>query len=403
MKLRELKEDARDDMIAKRAMDDFVDNIVTQLGKVADKSAIANPVTQQAPTNTAGSSAFGNMASQLSGNKPNTMANAPVSRTNTAQPGNPNQQTQSTPAQTRQQKQATAAKAAQAGMTNKQPSVDDVINPKYTPGPMPDGFTQINLFRPGAEPQIRYVHKSHLQSWLQNGWKQGPGDGSATWTDQAAQTRQQKQAAAAQAAQAGMTPKPVTKPAVWRSGRNPGAPATTRENKAFEKLNNIFESILNVDEASQWPGGTNTWASQQSQPSNVPSISDAVSQYFIQLMKSPIFKTPELEEKIKEFAKEVEQTYPTDKGRAALQEMGEWAWQVFQQSKQPNRSTSLGGSSQQPVSSNVPPTAPAAGPTINSDGSITISGAKGQAPAKIMPGDPMYKQLAAAINNQLSK
>jgi len=38
----------------------------------------------------AGSGAMANMANQLSGNKPNTMANAPVSKTNTAKPGNPN-------------------------------------------------------------------------------------------------------------------------------------------------------------------------------------------------------------------------------------------------------------------------------------------------------------------------
>jgi hypothetical protein len=37
-----------------------------------------------------GAGAFGNMAAQLSGEKPNTMANAPVSKTNVATPGNPN-------------------------------------------------------------------------------------------------------------------------------------------------------------------------------------------------------------------------------------------------------------------------------------------------------------------------
>ena len=37
-----------------------------------------------------GAGAFGNMANQLAGEKPNTMANTPVSKTNVAQPGNPN-------------------------------------------------------------------------------------------------------------------------------------------------------------------------------------------------------------------------------------------------------------------------------------------------------------------------
>jgi hypothetical protein len=38
----------------------------------------------------AGAGAMGQMAAQLSGQKPNTMANAPVSKTNVAKPGNPN-------------------------------------------------------------------------------------------------------------------------------------------------------------------------------------------------------------------------------------------------------------------------------------------------------------------------
>ena len=38
----------------------------------------------------AGAGAFGQMANTLAGEKPNTMANAPVSKTNTAKPGNPN-------------------------------------------------------------------------------------------------------------------------------------------------------------------------------------------------------------------------------------------------------------------------------------------------------------------------
>ena len=273
------------------------------------------------------------------------------------------------------------------------PSVDDVINPKYTPGPMPDGFTQINLFRPGVEPQIRYVHKSHLQSWLQNGWKKGAGDGSATWTDQAAQTRQQKQASAAQAAQAGMTTKPVVKPAVWRSGRNPNAPATTRENKAFEKLNKIFEGILNVSEASAPNAST-------------PSTSELIIANFINLMNAPYAFSLDNTETlpiIQKFAKEIEDTYTSDGGKKAIEELGEWAWDTMTKLEHQRRlsRSSLGSNNKPSIPAQV--STVSAGPTINSDGSITISGAKGQAPAKILPGDPMYKQLAAAINNQLSK
>ena len=65
-------------------------------------SSMANQLTQKKPaaadtddkdepsTAGPGAGAFGQMANQLSGNKPNTMANAPVSASNKAKPDNPN-------------------------------------------------------------------------------------------------------------------------------------------------------------------------------------------------------------------------------------------------------------------------------------------------------------------------
>jgi hypothetical protein len=65
-------------------------------------SSMANQLTQKKPaaadaddadepsTAGPGAGAFSQMANQLSGNKPNTMANAPVSASNKAKPGNPN-------------------------------------------------------------------------------------------------------------------------------------------------------------------------------------------------------------------------------------------------------------------------------------------------------------------------
>ena len=219
MKLNELKEAlARDDMIADRAKTDFIEKVVTELGKIADKSAISNPVTQQS----------------------------------TSIPAQPSSTQQATP---------------------------------------PNNIAQ-----------------------------------------QAAQTRQQKLAIAANTAQAGMTP--VRKPAVWRSGRNPNAPAT-RENTTFDKLNKIFESMLYVDEDT----------SQSGVPLSNGTISDLVSYYFVKLMNSPIFSNDESKNKISQFAKEVEQSYPTDKGRAALQQMGEWAWETFENNKQQRNVSRLGAQS----------------------------------------------------------
>ena len=56
----------------------------------------APPKAGAAPA--AGAGAMGQMANQLAGQKPNTMANAPVSKTNVAQPGNPNAAPAATPA-----------------------------------------------------------------------------------------------------------------------------------------------------------------------------------------------------------------------------------------------------------------------------------------------------------------
>ena len=157
------------------------------------------------------------------GNKPNTMANAPVSKTNTAKPGNPN--------------------AAPAAVTQ-------------TP----------------------------------------------------AQVRQQKQAAATQVARAGMTP--VRKPVVWKSGRNPTAPAVARENTTFDILNKIFEGILNVNEAAG------------------QSISQYIQGLFMQYLhgvKVPM-NDPATVSKFKTLADEVQATYAKDNGKNALTKLADLGW-----------------------------------------------------------------------------
>jgi hypothetical protein len=51
----------------------------------------------------------------------------------------------------------------------------------------------------------------------------------------------------------------------------------------------------------------------------------------------------------------------------------------------------------------APATQTTVAPSMNADGSITIAGAKGQEPSKILPGDPLYKSMVAAINKQSTK
>ena len=135
-----------------------------------------------------------------------------------------------------------------------------------------------------------------------------PGNLNAAVTQTPAQVRQQKQAAATQVARAGMTP--VRKPVVWKSGRNPNAPAVAKENKAFEKLNNIFEGILNVNEAAG------------------QSISQYIQGLFMEYLhgvKVPM-NDPTTVSKFKTLADEVQATYAKDNGKNALTKLADLAW-----------------------------------------------------------------------------
>ena len=65
--------------------------VAGQISQTPGAIAKRNVRAQTAKGNTAGASAFGQMANQLTGKAPNTMANAPISKVNIAKPGNPNQ------------------------------------------------------------------------------------------------------------------------------------------------------------------------------------------------------------------------------------------------------------------------------------------------------------------------
>ena len=146
---------------------------------------------------------------------------------------------------------------------------------------------------------------------------------------QAAQTRQQRQAAAAQTAQTQMAQNPV-KPKVWRSGRNSTAPArqdaVANENRIFDRLNVLFESILNIDEAAAAPA----------QVTAPLSMSDVVTTNFMKLMNAPHVFSPSNTDTlptIQKFAKEIEDTYPVDGGKKAIEELGNWAWNTMSELK----------------------------------------------------------------------
>ena len=147
------------------------------------------------------------------------------------------------------------------------------------------------------------------------------------------QIRKQKQAQAAQAARTGMP---------------------TRENIQFARLNALFESILHVDEAAP---ATETTATL--------SPSDLVTTSFIKHMNAPHIFGPSNAEtlgKVKEFANEIATTYPVDGGKAAMEKMGEWAWDTMTEFKQRRMSSKWGANPKA-----TPPVAPEATPPVAPD------------------------------------
>ena len=193
------------------------------------------------------------------------------------------------------------------------------------------------------------------------------------------QIRQQKQAQATQTARAVMTDKPPIKPAVWRSNRT--------ESVKFEKLNSLFENIINIDEAVQQM-----------------HISDYITQLFKNTMNSPIFDDPALSTELQALADEVEKTYSVDKGRAAISELVNFGFTEFAK-YQVNKKMSRTSTTSKTSASTTPPavtSAPTSNFGINPDGSITVAGAKGKDAGKILPGDPLYPKFVAYINKQLS-
>jgi hypothetical protein len=76
------------DKLDKKGKQRILQMLQKSMSAPAPKAPAAAPGA--APAATAGAGAMGQMANQLAGEKPNTMANAPVSKTNVAKPGNPN-------------------------------------------------------------------------------------------------------------------------------------------------------------------------------------------------------------------------------------------------------------------------------------------------------------------------
>jgi hypothetical protein len=140
---------------------------------------------------------------------------------------------------------------------------------------------------------------------------------------------QRSQSAAAARANMASNPAPVAKPSApiatapkkpWKASgpRSPEVAAKMqrtgfRENKFYQAVNAVFESIINIDEAQPTTTGP-------------ISISDYIEQAFVHFMNNDVFKTPVMSQLIVPLAKKVEDTYATDKGKAAIQELVDFGY-----------------------------------------------------------------------------
>jgi hypothetical protein len=169
---------------------------------------------------------------------------------------------------------------------------------------------------------------------------------------QAAQTRQQKQAAAAQSAQTQMAQNPV-KPKVWKSGRNPTGPsrrnASANEHTRFDRLNALLENIININEA------------------NAPiSISDFVQSKIGPITKSKIFNTSPYKEEVQKISDAIQSSYAQDKGQVGIQALVDYTWNMLINGRRGRISSGSATPAAAPATATAAPaataTAPAAAP-----------------------------------------
>jgi hypothetical protein len=158
----------------------------------------------------------------------------------------------------------------------------------------------------------------------------------------AADTRKQKQAAAMQKAQnqmaspAATEPKPDNTIQMPKRIRKPkGKVAESR----FEKLDYLFESILNEATMAQTIAPAGKVVGQANQQQSKQSISQYITNFFKQFMKGVNITDPSVMTQVNSLAKELEQNYAKDKGKSVLPKLADLGWSVShaQAEEQPNQ------------------------------------------------------------------
>ena len=274
---------------------------------------VTNPVTTPntsttpaSSTNDAGSNAFGQMTNQLTSKK--------------------------SPEQIRQEKQAAAAGVAQDQMSK---------NGQFSKLPT----DQFNKTAANTRQQKQNAATQTAQDQM-SPMSKLPTD---QFNKSAANVRQKQQADAM---------KPVTKSSNnkvnfpnKKKKTNPGSQAFGQmaqnlgdkqsnfsEGTQFDKLNYLFENILNEISLGKALSPTGQVVGQSNQQQNKQSISQYITNFFKQFMKGVSISDPAVMTRLASLAKELEQTYSKDKGKSVLPKLAELGWSVqhAQAEEQPN-------------------------------------------------------------------
>jgi len=298
------------DRIAKnKFISDFVGRATTNL-----TSAIQSGLVDPSSVNNAQSTAPAS---------PNTAS------TNTAYPNTASPNTASTvvrttlPGETPEQKRIRLQKAAQK-------NIDQTAMPlsKVTPntGPTPNSIRQQKQSAAAASAQNQMTPFNKLPSNQQ--------------AIAANNVRKNQQATAGSNAQNQMNPfsKVSPAPAVWKNNRNPSVRAQRRpvmKEHEFFKLNSIFESIINIDEA---------------EVATAQTISQYIKNMVTKYMRGVNISSPEVQRQINTLANEVQSTYQRDKGKAALTKLANLGYAISYADSEGTSSATIDNPASNPMS-----------------------------------------------------
>jgi hypothetical protein len=206
-------------------------------------------------------------------------------------------------AQTRQQKQATAAQTAQTQMAQNAKVPANVAN---------------------QAAQTRQQKQATAAQTAQTQMAQNAKVPANAFPETPEQKRKRLQQAATQTARASMTPK---SPAPQFKGPNiKGLQVRNMgEGKKFDKLNRLFESIIDVNEAT-----------------SPMSISDFIQSKIDSITKSKIFTTSPYKEEVKKITDTIQSSYAQDKGDVGIQALADYAWGALMNTRKSKNSLGSG-------------------------------------------------------------